>query len=390
MTGSVAGRHDARQYFGPLVLDSKQMNPGLDTILSLTFGKTGNEGTYLGNGWSGDEPDRRWMIGQGSELWLEHPGSGHDLILELDVGVLSVPSRAAGQRLVIGVRNHGIAQIAVARGGLLGFHIPAALVEAPGPVRIVFIHPDFARPMDLNGGTDDRQLSFTIRSLRLHRVLPRPAAAGGAPLPPDQMIMRFESLGDNCEFGLVQRNLGAEPLGMLRFTFIELRDLIQGLRTRFRTLGDPGTMDISVSDKDREYVVRDTAFNMTFHTWQYEHQLTIETARRQHNTRLNFLRRKFIEDVENAEKIFVIKRVHPLRPEEVLPLYAALNELGCNWLLWVTLADEKHPVGSVEVLLPGLLRGYVDRFAPNENAPDLSLAAWTSVCEAAWRAVGNQ
>jgi len=30
-------------------------------------------------------------------------------------------------------------------------------------------------------------------------------------------------------FGLVQRKLGAEPLGLLRFTFIELRDLVRGL-----------------------------------------------------------------------------------------------------------------------------------------------------------------
>jgi hypothetical protein len=35
------------------------------------------------------------------------------------------------------------------------------------------------------------------------------------------------------------------------------------------------------------------------------------------------------------------------------------------------------------------LRGYVDRFAPQDNAHELSLDAWTAVCEAAWRAVGG-
>ena len=96
-----------------------------------------------------------------------------------------------------------------------------------------------------------------------------------------------------------------------------------------------------------------------------------------------------MEDAANADKIFVIKRMIPLRPEEVLPLYVALNELGQNWLLWAVQADETHPAGTVETLLPGLLRGYMDRFAPNENAPDLSLAVWAKVCEAAWRAVGS-
>jgi hypothetical protein len=30
--------------------------------------------------------------------------------------------------------------------------------------------------------------------------------------PPEQLVMNFESLGDNCEFGIVQRYAGAEPL----------------------------------------------------------------------------------------------------------------------------------------------------------------------------------
>ena len=190
-------------------------------------------------------------------------------------------------------------------------------------------------------------------------------------------------------FGLVQRRLGAEPLGLLRFTFIELAHVIRGVRTGFQGLGDPGTSEIKVSEKDSEYVVHDTSFGMTFHTWQYAHQLDLETARRQHDTRLGFLKRKFVDDITDSGKIFVIKRTPPLRPEEVLPLYVALNEQARNWLLWVVLADEKHPAGTVEILLPGLLRGFVDRFAPNENAPDLSLDAWTAVCEKAWRAAGT-
>jgi hypothetical protein len=365
------------------------MNRGVEQLLNLTFGKEGNETNHLGNGWSGDEPGGRWMIGQGSELWFEHPGAGHDLILELDADVMTPGPEPVAQRLIVGVRNKAVAQISVSNGGSLGFNIPAALVESPGPVRILFLHPDFRRPVDVSGGTDDRQLSFSVRSLSLFRVLPRPAPAGGPPLPPDQLITQFESLGDNCEFGLVQRRLGAEPLGLLRFTFIESADVARGLRTGFQGLGDPGNTEIAVSGKDREYVVRDSSYGMTFHTWQYESQIDLETATRQHFTRLGFLKRKLLEDVANAEKIFVIKRTPPLRPEEVLPLYVALNELGRNWLLWVVLADEKHAAGTVEVLLPGLLRGFVDRFAPAENAPDLSLSGWTEVCEAAWRTIGG-
>jgi hypothetical protein len=365
------------------------MTVGLERIVALTFGKDGNDANYLGGGWSEPEAGFRWMLGRGSEIWLEHPGRGHSLILELDTNVLANPDGTAPQRLLAGVRNQAIAEVSVSRGGTLGFHIAPALVETPGPVRLVFIHPDFRRPMDLGGGADDRQLSFAPRALRLWRILPRPRRTGGPDLPRDQMIARFESLGDNCEFGLVQRRLGAEPLGLLRFCFIELPHLLNGLRRGFEGLGDPASTEVSVNGKDGEFVVKAPAHGMLYHTFQHEGELTIDTVRVQQSARLKFLRRKLMEDVAAAEKIFVVKRERPLRPEEVLPLYVALNELGQNWLLWVVLADEKHPSGTVEVLLPGLLRGYVDRFAPNDNAPDLSLSAWTAVCEAAWRAVGN-
>jgi hypothetical protein len=380
------------------------MNCGLERILTLTFGKDGNEANYLGNGWSGDEPGSRWMIGQGSELWLEHPGQGHDLILELEIGVMGLRPGTAAQRLVVGVRNQGIAQIAAVTGGTAGFHIPAALVAAPGPVRIVFIHPDFARPMDVHGGSDDRSLSFSVRSLALFRVptlgpvaagqvAAGPVAAGtvsgGAVLPFDQMITRFESLGDTCEFGLVQRQMGAEPLGLLRFSFIDLPMLLRGLRSGFEGLGDPETTDVIIDGKDREFVVRESVYGMTYHTFQYEHQMTRDTVRRQQATRLDFLRRKLLEDIANGEKIFVIKRTPGLRPEEILPLFSALNEQRRNWLLWMVAADAAHPPGTVEMLLPGLLRGYIDRFAPSENAHDLSMPVWAAVCEATWRAVGG-
>jgi hypothetical protein len=31
------------------------------------------------------------------------------------------------------------------------------------------------------------------------------------------LVLQFESLGDSCELGLVQRMVGVEPLGMFRF-----------------------------------------------------------------------------------------------------------------------------------------------------------------------------
>jgi len=102
--------------------------------------------------------------------------------------------------------------------------------------------------------------------------------------------------------------------------------------------------------------------------------------REQESARLKFLRRKFLEELETNDKIFVYKFDIPIAEEEILPLHIALNRYGAATLLWVVPAERNRPAGTVEVVMPGLLKGYIDRFAPNENAHDLSFDGWLRVC----------
>ena len=44
-----------------------------------------------------------------------------------------------------------------------------------------------------------------------------------------ELVLHFESIGDNCELGLVQRRAGAEPLGLLRFAGAPLRSFLRAL-----------------------------------------------------------------------------------------------------------------------------------------------------------------
>ena len=57
-------------------------------------------------------------------------------------------------------------------------------------------------------------------------------------------------------------------------------------------------------------------------------------------------------------------------------MYLVLNRYGPATLLWVVRAERDRPSGTVEVLMPGLMKGYVDRFAPDDNAHDLSFDGW--------------
>ena len=132
----------------------------------------------------------------------------------------------------------------------LAFRIPAAVLAGQGPVRITFLHPDAVAEADFGHPDDQRVLGFSLRSLSLSHVpgatTPRRiAGAGGVTasdigrligLPAAQFMLRFENLGDDYEFGLVQRHCGAEPQGLLRFRDIAIDQLLRALDTNFEPL----------------------------------------------------------------------------------------------------------------------------------------------------------
>jgi hypothetical protein len=117
-----------------------------------------------------------------------------------------------------------------------------------------------------------------------------------------------------------------------------------------------------------------------YHTFVYEGQRSIWLMREQESARLKFLLRKFMEELQAGEKIFVYKRDAAVTEEEILPLHMSLNRYGDNTLLWVMPAEPDRPAGTVEVVRPGLLKGYIDRFAPDDNAHDFSFDGWLRIC----------
>lgn len=48
-------------------------------------------------------------------------------------------------------------------------------------------------------------------------------------------------------------------------------------------------------------------------------------------------------------------------------------------LLWVVPAETIRLAGTVEVVMPGLSKGYIDRFAPGDHAHDLCFGLWLRV-----------
>jgi hypothetical protein len=196
------------------------------------------------------------------------------------------------------------------------------------------------------------------------------------------LVMRFESIGDNCELGLVQRVAGAEPLGLLRFAGVPLRNLVRALHARFANIADPG--HIRINAENGEYMVKLTKFDFTYHAHVKIGDMEPEALRQQQIRTVGFLSRKLIADLENPSKILVFRQNEPLSAGDLVDLRMALSAYGQGILLWVEQARPGHPPGSVEVADERMMVGYVRRLAKRNTVPDLDFGSWMRVLRRAY------
>ena len=194
------------------------------------------------------------------------------------------------------------------------------------------------------------------------------------------LVLGFEALGDDCEFGLFQRRSGAEPIGLFRFATVgSPRNLIDLLDSSFEGLGDA---EFTYLDRLEcgEYLIKDRRGYYWMHTFTRADTVDAEVFIRQQVRRINYLKQKLIEDLTVAEKIFVYKGTHKrLTDEDLFGLHRAMRRFGTNALLGIRLQDEDHPAGMIEVLADDLMVGYLDRMAHAEAAKGFSPDVWLTL-----------
>jgi hypothetical protein len=372
-----------------------------DTLLS--FGIGGNATPCCTSGWATPEAGETWCIGTQSRMVLPAPTHAATYVMVAHVRPNVSNGRLPSQRLIVRVNGVELGQFVIARRTVRSWLIPWSVIAGHGKLEIEFATPDAARPSDFVDSSDRRRLGVAFSSLLLYPDLYEAwrtdtFLAGEDPIPIDiatvmaadqiplsTLMLQFESLGQNCEFGLVQRACQAEPLGLLRFSSTPLAQLLNALDARFDGMGMPENTKIAISSNGREFMVNDTRFGMVYHAWVNTGDMEPEDLQRREVRRVPFLIRKLIEDLELAEKTFVFKGMGPVAEEEVFPLAMAIRRYGPNTLLFVNLADEEHKAGTVEVRAPGFLVGYLDRFAPGDNAHNFLLSQWVKVCREAYR-----
>lgn len=198
-----------------------------------------------------------------------------------------------------------------------------------------------------------------------------------------ELMYRFENLGNNCEFGLVQRGCGAEPLGLLRFASTSCDSVVRALETGLADLAEPSAIDIEIEPSDharKQYIAHNRKYDIRFHTGLSDNQGPPEKVHREIARRTGFLARKLSGVLSAGNKILVF-RSRGDDDAAAMRLGTALARLGPNRLLWVTHARSRTAIGCVEPIAEGVLEGQIE---PESDWDNIALETWLTLCERAY------
>ena len=206
---------------------------------------------------------------------------------------------------------------------------------------------------------------------------------------PEGFWQRFEGLGGNCEFGLVQRHFGAEPLGLFRWVSLGPNKLCRALHHELAGIGADDFTRLDITEGG-EFSTSDTRYGLGMHSFIKDTGQDREQLFRQLKRRMVFLRRKLLEDLAAGEKIFVYRAVNPVREETILSIAAALQRYNPNNALLAVLGDELDaPPGELVPL--GHRTAYVTvqdgRKMPHGTGWDVQFQSWAEACTKALAAL---
>jgi hypothetical protein len=207
-----------------------------------------------------------------------------------------------------------------------------------------------------------------------------------------QTADRFESLGDNCEFGFVCRKLGVEEGSLFRWASMKPPALLALLFNDFRHIYDferlaplranmvhEGIYGIGWQSKIRS--------SMQQGVWSFaEREALRRSIHAEEERKIRYLVEKFRERIAHGGVIYVIKENAGTAAPVIDAIHHQLSQLAAGapfWLLHVMADETGAKAGQVEDLGHGRLRGHVRRFAPYDKADDLELDDWKRVIEGA-------
>ncbi|MGD0108427.1 MAG: hypothetical protein ABSC06_30970 [Rhodopila sp.] len=404
------------------------------------FGAADPGCVHLRDGWLHDPHGDAWADDRVCTLELPAPTHNSQYLARFAFCPLYIRSFMASQRINILLSGAVIGQYGTGTETSLTIPLPPELFVPGGVLPFAFSLPDGLPMHQFDPAQAPNFLSFLLDSIEIVPLPPRhaalarvrdddvtkpasiavsdrfvdesveelPAAVKAAiGIEMTEILQHFESLGDNCAFGLAQRKGGCEVLGLLRFGNTPLKSLMIALDDEFRAAAVKTEVEMRLPDgKTGEYCLYVDRYGIRWHTNVYGGTADEETIFAQQTMRLAYLRRKFYEALRAGRKIATVSRAEPrkhriplpfadepdvweekperLRFAEVLPLFLRLNEYGTNTLLYLTRCAHNRRSGTVELVAPGVMRGYVDDFVILPEMDIKDHAAWLRIAVNAW------
>jgi hypothetical protein len=171
------------------------------TALTIDFRQEGNAAAFLGEGWSIQEPDGIWSVGECSELTLPpHPGNCA-FVLEMVAWPMVCPPALMQQKLEIYLNEHVVfsAMLSEPEPRVVTFRIPPGMLYADRRTVLMLRHPDAAAPADfIVSHGDYRRLGIHVVRLSIEAALneapssdPAPQAATGHAVDDRSVILFY-------------------------------------------------------------------------------------------------------------------------------------------------------------------------------------------------------
>jgi hypothetical protein len=355
-----------------------------DRIIELCGGGVGHG--YLREGWARVEVNWTWTSGK--RALLEWPPISGDADHVLKIHIAGV-YKGSPQRLSVSVNDTLVGMVLCRGPAGYEFFVPAGVLNSRDRIDVVLDLPDACRPVDNGESADNRYLGLRVAKFEMRPIarslqnlaIPAPAADDlPGVLEQRAALLDMAALGSNCEFGFVQRYVGAEPMNLFRWSSVPRDKLIAAVEKRFAGLTARDALEVKIN-ANGEFVVEDKVYGTRHHTFVHAFQGgVLERVQKNEYVRVGVLCKALLEELRDHNKLFVYHDAGASEVADIRRLVQALRKYGNNTLLWIVGAPSVEQIGETRQIEPGLIRGFVSGFQTGPINPiSPHLQSWVKV-----------
>jgi hypothetical protein len=195
------------------------------------------------------------------------------------------------------------------------------------------------------------------------------------------LFTNFQSIGNNCEFGSVKKQVGLAQLSLLQWSSTTIPMLINALRNDFAGFGEIHNLTYEIAHD--EYFLIDRVYGFRGHTFIPRTSVEPDQFLKQQSQRIGLLKNKFTEDLEDGGFIFVFNLIgeNISDTDQTSELAKLLCKKASNYLLVVT--DQRSLNGSNDLVKwhsENVLYAVKDSKNTGNSVPAEYLPSWIAVC----------